>query len=83
MEWTLDVIKVYKIINIGVRKMTDREKSIVIVSVFTAKGDMIELEKSVKLALEKGVTVNEIKESMIQLYAYCGFPRSLNALGIL
>lgn len=63
--------------------MTDREKSIVIVSVFTAKGDMIELEKSVKLALEKGVTVNEIKESMIQLYAYCGFLRSLNALGIL
>ncbi|MBM6822879.1 carboxymuconolactone decarboxylase family protein [Fusobacterium mortiferum] len=63
--------------------MTDREKSIVIVSVFTAKGDMIELEKSIKLALEKGVTVNEIKESMIQLYAYCGFPRSLNALGIL
>lgn len=63
--------------------MTDREKSIVIVSVFTAKGDMIELEKSVKLALEKGVTVNEKKESMIQLYAYCGFPRSLNALGIL
>lgn len=63
--------------------MTDREKSIVIVSVFTAKGDMIELEKSVKLALEKGVTVDEIKESMIQLYAYCGFPRSLNALGIL
>lgn len=46
--------------------MTNREKSIVIVSVFTAKGDMIELEKSIKLALEKGVTVNEIKESMIQ-----------------
>ena len=45
MEWTLDGIKVYKIINIGVRKMTDREKSIVIVSVFTAKGDMIELVK--------------------------------------
>ena len=43
MEWTLDVIKTYEIINIGVRKMTDREKSIVIVSVFTAKGDMIEL----------------------------------------
>lgn len=63
--------------------MTDREKSIVIVSAFTAKGDMVELEKSVKLSLEKGVTVNEIKESMIQLYAYCGFPRSLNALGIL
>lgn len=45
MEWTLDVIKTYEIINIGVRKMTDREKSIVIVSVFTTKGDMIELVK--------------------------------------
>ena len=45
MERTLDVIKTYEIINIGVRKMTDREKSIVIVSVFTAKGDMIELVK--------------------------------------
>jgi hypothetical protein len=45
LEWTLGVIKTYEIINIGVRKMTDREKSIVIVSVFTAKGDMIELVK--------------------------------------
>ena len=27
-----------------------------------------------------GTIVNEIKEVLVQLYAYCGFPRSLNAL---
>ena len=42
-----------------------------------------ELEKSVNLGLDNELTVNEIKEIMVQLYAYCGFPRSLNALGVL
>ncbi len=31
--------------------------------------------------LDAGLTVNEIKEILVQLYAYVGFPRSLNALG--
>jgi alkylhydroperoxidase/carboxymuconolactone decarboxylase family protein YurZ len=31
-------------------------------------------------ALEEGLTVNEIKEVLVHLYAYTGFPRSLNAL---
>lgn len=26
------------------------------------------------------MTVNEIKEILLQMYAYCGFPRSLNAI---
>lgn len=30
--------------------------------------------------LQAGLTVNEIKEVLIQLYAYTGFPRSLNAI---
>ncbi|RYH31886.1 MAG: carboxymuconolactone decarboxylase, partial [Alcaligenaceae bacterium] len=30
--------------------------------------------------LDAGLTVNEAKEVLIQLYAYAGFPRSLNAL---
>ena len=29
------------------------------------------------------VTINELKEAFSQLYAYTGFPRSLNALGVL
>lgn len=30
--------------------------------------------------LDRGLTVNEEKELMLQLYAYAGFPRSLNGL---
>lgn len=30
--------------------------------------------------LDEGLTVNEIKEVLVQLYAYTGFPRSLNAI---
>ena len=32
--------------------------------------------------LDNGLTVNDIKELLIQSYAYCGFPRSLTALGV-
>lgn len=30
--------------------------------------------------MDEGLTVNEINEVLAQLYAYCGFPRSLNAI---
>lgn len=63
--------------------MTNKDKSIVEISIFTAIGNLKELEKSVNLGLDNELTVNEIKEIMVQIYAYCGFPRSLNALGVL
>ena len=63
--------------------MTNKDKSIVEISIFIAIGNLKELEKSVNLGLDNELTVNEIKEIMVQLYAYCGFPRSLNALGVL
>lgn len=31
-------------------------------------------------ALDDGLTINEGKEILVQLYACCGFPRSLNAI---
>ena len=30
--------------------------------------------------LDAGLTVNEIKEILVQMYAYAGFPRSLNGI---
>ena len=48
-----------------------------------AQGDMERLEPAVRMALDSGVTINELKEAFSQLYAYTGFPRSLNALGVL
>ena len=48
-----------------------------------AQGDLDRLAPAINEALDGGLTVNEIKEAFSQLYAYTGFPRSLNALGTL
>ena len=48
-----------------------------------AQGDMVRLDPAIRRALDGGVTVNELKEAFSQLYAYAGFPRSLNALNTL
>ena len=50
---------------------------------WAAKGDLEHLETVVPQALDHGVTINELKDAFAQLYAYAGFPRSLNALGVL
>ena len=48
-----------------------------------AKGDLVALESAIHNGLEAELTVSQIKEALSQLYAYTGFPRSLNALGVL
>ena len=62
------------------RVLTAKEKSIVTISALTAKGDLETLETALAEGLDAGLTVNEIKEVMVHLYAYCGFPRSLRGL---
>ena len=48
-----------------------------------AQGDLVRLDPATRQALDGGVTINELKDAFSQLYAYTGFPRSLNALGVL
>ncbi|WP_373101117.1 MULTISPECIES: carboxymuconolactone decarboxylase family protein [Pasteurellaceae] len=69
----------------GATQMTlsQRQSSLAQIGAFTAKGDMPELKGAIEQALNNGLTVNEIKDAMVQLYAYTGFPRSLNALNAL
>lgn len=56
------------------------QQSIVNISALTATGDLPNLKIQLNAALDAGLTINEIKEVLVQLYAYCGFPRSLNAI---
>lgn len=63
--------------------LTARQQGIVTIAAFTAKGDLKKLHKELNDGLDAGLTVNEIKEALIQLYAYCGFPRSLNGINTL
>lgn len=60
--------------------LTTKQQDIAMVASYTAQGNMENLEKSLNKALDDKLTINEIKEVLVQMYAYCGFPRSLNAL---
>ncbi len=42
---------------------------------------MPKLNAALNQALDAGMTISEAKEILVQLYAYVGFPKSLNALG--
>ena len=57
-----------------------RQKGIVPIAAFTASGDLEKLKSALNEGLDAGLTVNEIKEILVHLYAYAGFPRSLNGI---
>lgn len=62
------------------QNLNNKQKSIVMISSYTANGDLQNLEKALNKGIDAGLTANEIKEVLVQMYAYCGFPRSLNGL---
>ena len=63
--------------------MTEKQQAFVAVAAQEAKGDIAGLKKALNDGFNCGLTVSEAKEALSQLYAYTGFPRSLNALGTL
>jgi 4-carboxymuconolactone decarboxylase len=60
-----------------------KQQSIIPIAAFTAKGYMLQLRTALNNGLDAGLSINETKEILVQLYAYTGFPRSLNALNTL
>ena len=63
--------------------LTPRRQGLAVIASLEAKGDQAGLESALSEALKNGLTISEAKEALSQLYAYTGFPRSLNALGTL
>ncbi len=63
--------------------LNQRQQHIVAITCLEAKGDLENLSTAIHTGLDEGLTINEIKEMLSQLYAYTGFPRSLNSLGVL
>jgi 4-carboxymuconolactone decarboxylase len=62
------------------RTITAKHQSIVAISALTAKGDLNKLRQALNAGLDAGLTVNETREVLVHLYAYCGFPRSLQGI---
>ncbi len=60
--------------------LNPEQKSLVAISAFTSNGDLGKLKTALNKGLDAGLSVNEIKEALVQLYAYMGFPRSLNGI---
>lgn len=66
--------------SVASNSLTQKEKAIIPIAAFAASGDIEKLKVGLVAGLEAGLTINETKEILGQLYAYAGFPRSLNAL---
>ena len=60
--------------------LAPKQQSIVLISALTAKGDLQKLPAALTVGLDAGLTISEIKEVLVHLYAYCGFPRSIRGL---
>lgn len=57
-----------------------KQKQIIPIAAFTANSDLQKLKTALNEGLDAGLTVNEIKEILVQMYAYAGFPRSLKGI---
>jgi len=61
--------------------LSAKQQAIPLMVAAMATSNMSGLNAALNQGLDAGLTVNEAKEILVQLYAYSGFPRSLNALG--
>ncbi len=61
--------------------LSPKHQSIPLIAAAMATSDLARLNTALNRGLDAGLTISEAKEVLVQLYAYAGFPRSLNALG--
>jgi len=64
----------------SVDALSVKQQRLVAIAAFTANGDLPALATALNEGLDASWTVNEIKEVLVQMYAYAGFPRSLNGI---
>lgn len=61
--------------------LSARQQAIPLIAAAMATSDLPRLSAALNEGLDGGLSISEAKEILVQLYAYSGFPRSLNALG--
>lgn len=57
-----------------------QERSLVRIAALTSTGNQPALKNAFNEGLDAGLSVAQINDVLAQLYAYCGFPKSLNAI---
>ncbi len=61
--------------------LSPRQQALVAIAAFAASGNLERLKPALHAGLDAGLSISDAREVLLQLYAYAGFPRSLNALG--
>ncbi|MCG9701387.1 carboxymuconolactone decarboxylase family protein [Vibrio natriegens] len=83
-KWSILVASLLAVLTINTATAAEgfdtKEKAIIPIAAFAASGEIEKLKVSLNEGVDAGLTINETKEVLGQLYAYAGFPRSLNAL---
>lgn len=64
----------------SVTELDAQQQAIIPISACAAAGNMSALDQALNQGLDAGLSVAEVREILVQVYAYAGFPRSLNAL---
>lgn len=64
------------------QSLSEKQQGLIPIVAYTAIGELQNLKPALNNGLDAGLTINEIKESMVHLYAYAGFPRSIRGLNI-
>ena len=61
--------------------LSAKQQAIPLMASFMAASDMPRLNAALHAGLDAGLSISDAREVLVQLYAYVGFPKSLNALG--
>ena len=64
----------------SVTELDAHQQAIIPISACAAAGNMSALDQALNQGLDAGLSVAVVREILVQVYAYAGFPRSLNAL---
>ncbi len=63
--------------------LSKRDRSLVTVAALTALGKTEQLKFHLGFALKNGVTAEELKEALLQLAFYTGWPNGMGAMSVL
>lgn len=69
--------------SVAIDWLSGKQQAIPLIGAAMASSNVAALTAALNQGLDAGLTISEAKEVLVQLYAYAGFPRSLNALGVL
>ncbi|HDS0923358.1 TPA: carboxymuconolactone decarboxylase family protein [Stenotrophomonas maltophilia] len=61
--------------------LSARQQAIPLIAAAAATSNLPQLTAALNRGLDAGLSISEAKEVLVQMYAYTGFPKSLNALG--